>query len=140
MEKEYLTFLTTTDQVSFDNVTVNNNGSASIYYEWKRINSSRLSLNSIQDINEERFFCHHEQNVIKPGERIRFVFSFISKVTGVFNEEWNLKCEPPTRDSLPNLKLSGQSYLVCYYLFIIRKTNSRIGGLHMIKKLIKSSH
>lgn len=41
MDKEYITFLTKTEQVEFDNVTVNNNGSASIYYEWKRINSTR---------------------------------------------------------------------------------------------------
>lgn len=43
MEKEYLAFLTKTDSVGFDNVSVNNNGSASIYYEWKRVNSTRLS-------------------------------------------------------------------------------------------------
>lgn len=88
MDKEYISFLTITEHVGFDHVIVVNNGSASIYYEWKRINGTRLSTNAIQDVNEERFFCHHEQNVIKPGERIRFVFSFLSKLTGIFTEEW----------------------------------------------------
>lgn len=45
--------------------------------------------------------------MIKPGERIRFVFSFLSKITGIFNEEWQLKCEPPCLQPLPNLKLTG---------------------------------
>lgn len=107
MKKEYISFLVRTGTVGYDNVVVWNNGSAAIYYEWKRIESVRKQPNSIQDTNEERFFCHHDQNVIKPGERIRFVFSFLSKTTGVFNEEWQLKCEPPCMQPLPNLKLTG---------------------------------
>ena len=88
MDREYVAFLTQTAHVGFDNVIVWNNGSASIYYEWKRKHGARKSQQALQDANEERFFCHHEQNVINPGERIRFVFSFLSKVTGVFDEEW----------------------------------------------------
>lgn len=111
MKKEYISFLVETESVGYDNVVVWNNGSAAIYYEWKRIDSVREQSNSIQDVNEERFFCHHDQNVIKPGERIRFVFSFLSKLTGVFNEEWQLKCEPPCLQSVPTLKLSGTAYI-----------------------------
>jgi hypothetical protein len=96
MDREYVSFLTQTGHVGFDNVIVSNTGSASIYYEWKRKHGTRAWTYSLQDTNEERFFCHHEQNVINPGERIRFVFSFLSKVTGVFDEQWQLHCEPPT--------------------------------------------
>lgn len=49
--------------------------------------------------------------MIKPGERIKFVFSFLSKVTGIFNEEWELKCEPPCTNDIPTLKLTGSAYL-----------------------------
>ncbi|CAD8058113.1 unnamed protein product [Paramecium primaurelia] len=111
MKKEHISFLVKTETVGYDNVVVSNNGSAAIYYEWKRIESVRKQPNSIQDINEERFFCHHDQNVIKPGERIKFVFSFLSKQAGVFNEEWELKCEPPCLTQLPNLKLTGISFI-----------------------------
>ena len=41
MDKEYISFLTITEHVGFDHVIVVNNGSASIYYEWKRINGAR---------------------------------------------------------------------------------------------------
>ena len=39
------------------------------------------------------------------------MFSFISKITGVFNEEWELKCEPPCITHLPTLKLTGQAFI-----------------------------
>jgi hypothetical protein len=35
----------------------------------------------------------------------------LSKITGVFNEEWQLKCEPPAIEPLPNLKLTGVAYV-----------------------------
>jgi len=41
MKKEYISFLVETESVGYDNVVVWNNGSAAIYYEWKRIDSVR---------------------------------------------------------------------------------------------------
>ena len=35
-----------------------------------------------------------KKNVIKPGEKITFAFTFKSNVTGIFYENWALKCEP----------------------------------------------
>lgn len=39
------------------------------------------------------------------------MFAFISQVTGIFSEEWELKCEPPTIPSVsvPRLKLTGNA-------------------------------
>jgi hypothetical protein len=97
-----------TGQVAFDNVTVRNNGTASIYYDWQRVESENKHLYTLKEF-DQKFYCHHEQNVIKPGESKKFIFAFISKITGIFNEEWLLKCEPPTIQHLPNLKLSGNA-------------------------------
>lgn len=41
MRKEHISFLVKTETVGYDNVEVKNNGSAAIYYEWKRIESIR---------------------------------------------------------------------------------------------------
>ena len=58
---------------------------------------------------EERFFCHHAKNVIKPGEKMTFVFSFKSSITGIFTAEWEIKCEPFTLNKLPIIKLKGHA-------------------------------
>lgn len=47
--------------------------------------------------------------MIKPGETISFKFSFLSKVTGIFDEEWILNCEPHLIEPLPKIKFSGQA-------------------------------
>jgi len=41
MNKVNISFLVKSETVGYDNVVVNNNGSAAIYYEWKRIESVR---------------------------------------------------------------------------------------------------
>ena len=47
--------------------------------------------------------------MVKPGERLPFSFSFKSNVTGIFYEEWILKCEPSLIDPLPTIKFTGQA-------------------------------
>jgi hypothetical protein len=37
------------------------------------------------------------------------VFAFMSKVTGIFYEEWELHCEPPSTKPIPRLKLTGNA-------------------------------
>ncbi|KAL4481803.1 hypothetical protein ABPG74_007892 [Tetrahymena malaccensis] len=106
--KKNLSFIINTGLVAFDHVIVRNNGSASIYYEWKRIESDKFNNSTLSD-PEQKFFCHHEQNVIKPGQSKRFVFAFMSKVTGIFYEEWELQCEPPTMHPIQRLKLTGNA-------------------------------
>jgi len=47
--------------------------------------------------------------VIKPGESISFVFSFLSKLPGIFIEEYEFKCQPAPTAPLPTLKLEGKA-------------------------------
>ncbi|EGR28464.1 mycbp associated protein, putative, partial [Ichthyophthirius multifiliis] len=108
MDQYDVSFIINTGLVAFDSVQVRNIGTASIYYEWKRIENEKQHSVSLQD-PEQKFFCHHEQNVIKPGQQKKFIFSFMSKLTGTFYEEWEFKCEPPNQNQVKNLKLSGHS-------------------------------
>lgn len=108
MNKTHISFVQLTGKCAFDSVTVKNNGTASIYYEWKKIPIDQLHKQSLPEV-DEKFFCHHQKNVIKPGEQKKFVFAFLSKITGIFNQEMMLECEPPTVIALPKLKLSGHS-------------------------------
>ena len=77
-----------------------------MHYEWAKLKNEQSFKAGILD-SDERFFCHHKKNVIKPGERLPFSFSFKSNVTGIFYEEWTLKCEPPLIDPLAIIKFTG---------------------------------
>jgi hypothetical protein len=65
------------------------------------------------------------KNVIKPGESRPFYFTFKSRSTGIFEEEWILECEPSLLSPLPVIKLCGHALeddnnIEWYYLeFII---------------------
>ena len=47
--------------------------------------------------------------MIKPGETKKFYFTFKSRITGIFDEEWVLECEPSLLHALPTIKLSGHA-------------------------------
>jgi hypothetical protein len=85
IDKSVLTFTANTGEIAMDSVTARNIGSSAIYYDWKKNILPKQFKRSYID-NEERFFCHHATNVIKPGEVVNFIFSFKSTVTGIFNE------------------------------------------------------
>lgn len=47
--------------------------------------------------------------MIKPGEEVTFIFSFISEFPGNFSEEVEIICKPPLKTPIPNLKLNGNA-------------------------------
>lgn len=91
-----------------DSVTAKNVGSSAIYYVWKKIPKQKHFEKSYID-KQERFFCHHAKNVIKPGEVINFIFSFKSGVTGIFTETWELDLLPKNLKPLPPIRLKGHA-------------------------------
>ena len=111
LSRSHVSFVTLTGTVAFDYVIVENNGTASIYHEWKAYEKEKLNTQAL-DETSQTFYCHHDQNVIKPGESKKFIFAFLSSMTGIFYEEWYLKCEPPTQNPLEKLKLSGHAIKV----------------------------
>jgi len=44
-----------------------------------------------------------------PGEEKVFTFSFWSEKPGIYNEEWELITDPPLKDALPVVCISGNS-------------------------------
>ena len=89
-----------TGEISMDSVTAKNVGSSAIYYEWIKMPKTKYFDKSFID-KEDRFFCHHARNVVKPGEKINFLFSFKSSVTGIFTETWELRVLPKNLNALP---------------------------------------
>ena len=100
-----------TGEISIDSVTARNVGSSAIYYSWKKMPKNKYFDKSYID-KEDRFFCHHSTNVLKPGEHINFIFSFKSNVTGIFTETWELNLIPKNLSAIPPINLKGHAITV----------------------------
>jgi len=57
LNKNHLSFIEKTGNLSQDSISVTNNGSTAIYYRWKRLDNQEHFSSAIFD-KEERFFCH----------------------------------------------------------------------------------
>ena len=111
MNRSYIHFEKLVGRVDLKQVDISNVGSSAIYYEWVKLPRSRINSNAIYD-EAPKFFCHHDKNVIRPGESINFVFSFLSHLPGIFIEEYEFKCQPAPTIPLPTLKLEGKAIII----------------------------
>ncbi|KAH9508488.1 hypothetical protein Btru_055327, partial [Bulinus truncatus] len=69
-----------------------NNGTTTIYYDWKK-----MTKDDPFDLNKkpiQRFYFNNAPGVILPGETMKFPFVFKSPNPGVFTEQWNLETRP----------------------------------------------
>jgi 3-phosphoglycerate kinase len=97
-------------------LSLHNQGSSTLFYEWMRleeeipslvaISKSRTAEGSVpsdpsarfaisNDAAESRFLCQNASGVLMPGESKATVFAFESSTPGSFSETWKLKVTPP---------------------------------------------
>lgn len=69
-----------------------NDGTTSIYYDWKKM--SKDNPFDLVQKQVQRFYFNNASGVILPGETLRFPFVFKSPNAGVFSEQWNLETRP----------------------------------------------
>ncbi len=104
--KSYLFMNSELDQIKQDVVVVENIGSTTVTYEWKRVIRGDHVRSKRSDF-KQRFFCHYPRSLLKPGESKMFTFSFKSDTVGMFNEEWELLTEPMLQNPISLICLSG---------------------------------
>ncbi|XP_042822992.1 MYCBP-associated protein isoform X5 [Panthera tigris] len=88
-----LTFETLEREKTSSELTVVNNGTVAIWYNWRR----RSQLDSFQDLKRnrmERFYFNNREGVILPGETKTFTFFFKSLNAGIFRECWEFGTHP----------------------------------------------
>ncbi|ELK01667.1 MYCBP-associated protein [Pteropus alecto] len=88
-----LTFETLEGQKTSSELTVVNNGTVAILYDWRR----RSQLDSFQELKRnrmERFYFNNREGVILPGETKTFTFFFKSLNAGIFRECWEFGTHP----------------------------------------------
>lgn len=69
-----------------------NNGTTSIYYDWKKC--PRENPFDLNQSNVQRFYFNNSSGVILPGETMKFPFVFKSPNAGVFHEQWQFQTRP----------------------------------------------
>ncbi|KAG8507867.1 MYCBP-associated protein, partial [Galemys pyrenaicus] len=88
-----LTFETLEGEKTSSELTVVNNGTVAIWYDWRR----QAQLDSFQDMKRnrmQRFYFDNRGGVILPGETKTFTFFFKSLDVGIFRESWEFGTHP----------------------------------------------
>ncbi|XP_013374538.1 PREDICTED: MYCBP-associated protein isoform X3 [Chinchilla lanigera] len=88
-----LTFETLEGEKTSSELTVVNNGTVAIWYDWRR----RPQPDSFQDLKRtrmHRFYFNNREGVILPGETRTFTFFFKSLNAGIFRESWEFRTHP----------------------------------------------
>ncbi|XP_031790182.1 MYCBP-associated protein isoform X1 [Piliocolobus tephrosceles] len=89
----HLTFETLEGEKTSSELTVVNNGTVAIWYDWRR----QHQPDTFQDLKKnrmQRFYFNSREGVILPGETKTFTFFFKSLTAGIFRECWEFRTHP----------------------------------------------
>lgn len=107
-DKHFLCMKSVKDEISTDQVTISNAGTATIYYEWRKVErNDHIEAKNSDGI--QRFFGITIRNKLLPKETKTFTFSFRSTKPGMFFEEWEILTEPSCLEPIQKLTLNGVS-------------------------------
>uniref|UniRef100_A0A5F9CGL2 MYCBP associated protein n=1 Tax=Oryctolagus cuniculus TaxID=9986 RepID=A0A5F9CGL2_RABIT len=88
-----LTFETVGGEKTSSELTVVNNGTVAIWYDWRR-RPQRDSFQAMKRNRMQRFYFDNREGVILPGETKNFIFFFKSLTAGIFRESWEFGTHP----------------------------------------------
>ncbi|XP_055982517.1 MYCBP-associated protein [Sorex fumeus] len=121
-----LTFETIEGQKTSSELTVVNNGTVVIWYNWQR----RSQLDAFRDMKRNRvqqFYFDNREGVILPEETKTFTFFFKSSDAGIFRECWEFATHP--------VLLGGALLLVNLHAISLTQDLFREGRISLQKKL-----
>ncbi|XP_074117845.1 MYCBP-associated protein isoform X2 [Sminthopsis crassicaudata] len=88
-----LTFETMEGERTSSVLTVVNNGTAAIWYNWKRLQQPD-AFEEFKESRRQRFYFNTKEGVILPGETKDYIFFFKSPDAGIFREYWEFGTHP----------------------------------------------
>ncbi|XP_006166269.3 MYCBP-associated protein, partial [Tupaia chinensis] len=88
-----LTFETLEGEITPSELTVVNNGTVAIWYDWRRQPQSDC-FEDLKRTRLQRFYFNNREGVILPGETKNFTFFFKSLDPGIFRESWEFGTHP----------------------------------------------
>ncbi|XP_040437725.1 MYCBP-associated protein isoform X2 [Falco naumanni] len=88
-----LTFETLAGEKAESSLTVSNDGTAAIWYNWMRL-PQQIPSRETKGKRMQCFYFDTRPGVILPGETRKFFFLFKSEVAGIFSESWEFRTHP----------------------------------------------
>uniref|UniRef100_A0A8B9F3B1 MYCBP associated protein n=1 Tax=Amazona collaria TaxID=241587 RepID=A0A8B9F3B1_9PSIT len=88
-----LTFETLVGEKAESPLTVSNNGTAAIWYNWMRL-PHKIPSRERKGKRMQCFYFDTRPGVILPGEMRKFSFIFKSERVGIFSEAWEFRTHP----------------------------------------------
>ncbi|XP_061233152.1 MYCBP-associated protein [Neopsephotus bourkii] len=88
-----LTFETLAGEKAESPLTVSNNGTAAIWYNWMRL-PHKIPSRERKGKRMQCFYFDTRPGVILPGETRKFSFIFKSERVGIFSEAWEFRTHP----------------------------------------------
>ncbi|XP_061311455.1 MYCBP-associated protein isoform X3 [Pezoporus flaviventris] len=88
-----LTFETLAGEKAESPLTVSNNGTAAIWYNWMRL-PHKIPSREHKGKRMQCFYFDTRPGVILPGETRKFSFIFKSERVGIFSEAWEFRTHP----------------------------------------------
>ncbi|CAH2302065.1 Hypothetical predicted protein [Pelobates cultripes] len=89
-----ITFETLAGDKASAAIEIVNNGSAAIWYEWRRLPSNSSLERHHKESHVQRFYFNACAGVILPGKTLLLPFHFKSSTAGIFMENWELCTHP----------------------------------------------
>ncbi|XP_072502734.1 MYCBP-associated protein isoform X1 [Notamacropus eugenii] len=88
-----LTFETMEGERTSSVLTVVNNGTSAIWYDWRRLHQPD-TFEEFKESRRQRFYFNTKEGVILPGETKEYIFFFKSSNAGIFRESWEFGTHP----------------------------------------------
>ncbi|XP_014809352.1 PREDICTED: MYCBP-associated protein isoform X4 [Calidris pugnax] len=88
-----LNFETLVGEKAESSLTVSNDGTTAIWYDWMRL-PQRIPSRETTKIRTPRFYFDIRSGVMLPGETRTFSFIFKSERVGIFSEAWEFRTRP----------------------------------------------
>ncbi|XP_021270571.1 MYCBP-associated protein isoform X2 [Numida meleagris] len=88
-----LTFETVAGEKAESFLTVSNDGTAAVWYNWRRV-LQQIPSRETTRMRMRCFYFDARPGVILPGETRKFFFLFKSERAGIFSESWEFRTHP----------------------------------------------
>ncbi|KAM9371439.1 MYCBP-associated protein [Phaethornis superciliosus] len=88
-----VTFETKTGELAESSLTVSNDGTTAIWYEWMRLPKG-IPFRKNKELRMPWFYFDTRSGVILPGQTRKFSILFKSETAGVFSEYWEFRTHP----------------------------------------------
>ncbi|KAM6376619.1 radical S-adenosyl methionine domain-containing protein 1, mitochondrial isoform 1-T1 [Pluvialis apricaria] len=88
-----LTFETLVGEKAESSLTVSNDGTTAIWYDWMRL-SQKIPSRETKGIRMPCFYFDTRSGVMLPAETRKFSFIFKSESAGIFSESWEFRTHP----------------------------------------------